>query len=331
MARPLTNTRRTTNPFAAGTNLGLVWNKFFNKWEDNFSTAPGGPEKTEWINKFAGKTAGDAGRLKAETGRLEALAKSLGGTCEPFTATAPFVTGTGLEHPVENGFAWHHTLGVPCLPGSSVKGLIRAWAGHWEQGDETEITRIFGSPADDGGVGSVIVFDALPMRPVDLIAEVLTPHDGGWRQGNADAPSDWHSPVPIPWLAIAPGAEFLFAIAPRPGAEEGGTDDAETAMGWLNEALEWIGAGARTAVGFGRFLDKGGLEVWKCEEKAEKQREQERREREDRNAPPVVGKKMEHEEWGVVSILELCGEMAWVNSIDNGEDVKLPISELKRP
>jgi CRISPR-associated protein Cmr6 len=252
MARPLPKHRQTTDPFAAGPNFGLVWNKFFDGWGGNFSTAPGGPQKTAWINEFAGKTTGDTGRLEAETGRLKALANSLGGSCEPFTTTAPFVTGTGLEHPVENGFSWHHTLGVPYLSGSSVKGLVRAWAEHWEQVGEIEITRIFGSPADDGGVGSVIVFDALPTGPVKLIAEVLTPHDGGWRQGNADAPSDWHSPVPIPWLAIAPGAKFLFAIAPRPGAK-GGADDTETAMGWLKDALEWIGAGARTAVGLGRF------------------------------------------------------------------------------
>ncbi len=38
---------------------------------------------------------------------------------------APFVTGLGMEHPVENGFAFLWPYGLPYLPGSSVKGALR--------------------------------------------------------------------------------------------------------------------------------------------------------------------------------------------------------------
>lgn len=38
---------------------------------------------------------------------------------------APFVTGMGLEHPLENGFSFLHPYGLPYLPGSSVKGVVR--------------------------------------------------------------------------------------------------------------------------------------------------------------------------------------------------------------
>ncbi len=40
-------------------------------------------------------------------------------------STAPFVTGMGLEHPLENGFAFLDPYGLPYLPGSSVKGVVR--------------------------------------------------------------------------------------------------------------------------------------------------------------------------------------------------------------
>ncbi len=40
-------------------------------------------------------------------------------------STAPFVTGMGMEHPLENGFAFLDPYGVPYLPGSSVKGVLR--------------------------------------------------------------------------------------------------------------------------------------------------------------------------------------------------------------
>lgn len=41
------------------------------------------------------------------------------------SSTAPFVTGVGSEHPLENGFAFLDPYGVPYLPGSSVKGVVR--------------------------------------------------------------------------------------------------------------------------------------------------------------------------------------------------------------
>jgi CRISPR-associated protein Cmr6 len=38
---------------------------------------------------------------------------------------APFVTGMGLPHPLENGFAFLDPYGIPYLPGSSVKGVLK--------------------------------------------------------------------------------------------------------------------------------------------------------------------------------------------------------------
>ena len=38
---------------------------------------------------------------------------------------APFATGLGNEHPLENGFAFLNPYGLPYLPGSSVKGVVR--------------------------------------------------------------------------------------------------------------------------------------------------------------------------------------------------------------
>ena len=46
---------------------------------------------------------------------LELMAKSV----------APFTTGLGNEHPLENGFAFLNPYGLPYLPGSGVKGVVR--------------------------------------------------------------------------------------------------------------------------------------------------------------------------------------------------------------
>lgn len=40
-------------------------------------------------------------------------------------SVAPFVTGMGLEHPLENGFAFLDPYGLPYLAGSGVKGVVR--------------------------------------------------------------------------------------------------------------------------------------------------------------------------------------------------------------
>jgi CRISPR-associated protein Cmr6 len=41
------------------------------------------------------------------------------------TSTAPFATGLGNEHPIENGFAFLTPYGLPYLAGSGAKGILR--------------------------------------------------------------------------------------------------------------------------------------------------------------------------------------------------------------
>ncbi len=205
---------------------------------------------------------GDPDRLATARTRLEALWQASGAAMVELELTAPFVTGTGYEHPTENGFLFHHSLGVPYLPGSMLKGLTRSFAVHWEDVDGEEIARIFGPPPASGAlsVGSLVFFDALPTVPVKLCIEVMTPHYQPWyRAADAAArpPADWYDPTPIPFLALAPGAHFLFAVGPRRASNPQDVEDAKRALAWLEEALDWLGAGAKTAIGFGRFEEAG--------------------------------------------------------------------------
>lgn len=59
--------------------------------------------------------------------RQQALIASLGnhGFTLAATSTAPFATGLGNEHPIENGFAFLTPYGLPYLAGSGVKGVLR--------------------------------------------------------------------------------------------------------------------------------------------------------------------------------------------------------------
>ena len=70
---------------------------------------------------------------------------------------APFMTGIGMEHPLENGFAFLNPYGLPYLPGSGIKGVLRRAAeelaldNDFEDGwDLVTVWWLFGFDANSG-------------------------------------------------------------------------------------------------------------------------------------------------------------------------------------
>lgn len=265
----------TDRPFDA--NRGLWYTRFYKgfdaRWEIDEDS------KRSWITKNAG-VCGNKQELEAHAGRMKQLGAALGGHCADYDTVWHFATGLGISHPVENGFAWHHTLGVPFLAASGVKGLLRGWTECWRDFDNEEarqstITRCFGISAGDEAscAGNLIFFDAMPIEQVSLAADVMTPHMGKWYEQGQDihsrndhatkAPADWYSPVPVPFLVVKK-ASFRFMIAPRltgdAAADSQARADALDAMQQLEQALEWLGAGAKTAAGYGRMARRKTLE-----------------------------------------------------------------------
>ncbi|MEW5980214.1 MAG: type III-B CRISPR module RAMP protein Cmr6 [Acidobacteriota bacterium] len=229
---------------------GLWYDKFCNAWR-----APQGKrwtdadvDKLAWI-KTVTRKVGEATLLSEHLRRQRNMVTALGGSCLEFTTESRFVTGLGREHPVENGFAWHAILGTPYLPGSSVKGIVRAWAR--EEAEEGIQNRILGQHER---VGRVVLLDALPLQPVQLEADVMTPHYAAYYQSDdpdRDPPGDWMSPIPIPFLVVAANQRFQFAMVPKTPKDVSHLPTVET---WLHKALAWLGGGAKTAVGYGRFV-----------------------------------------------------------------------------
>ena len=257
-------------------NVGLWFTRFYNAFDQDWKVGDEG--KRGWIQNIQGP-AGDLETLKLSAERLDSLGAGLGAEVVNFKTDWHFATGMGISHPVENGFTWHHTLGVPYLPASGVKGMLQGWVRSWmehadEESKERCIKNWFGAdiskekPSD--GAGNLIFFDALPIGLVNLACDVMTPHMGAWYakggeiKTDADyaskAPADWHNPNPIPFLVVK-SAEFKFMIAPRltgnPEIDAQSRQDAKAAMVELEHALEWIGAGAKTAAGYGRMRPAG--------------------------------------------------------------------------
>jgi len=209
--------------------------------------------KFEWLTKFLASSSpvGDETLIAEFVARRTQLIRNLGGLSLSIKTAERFVTGLGYRHPLENGFAWHASLGTPYLPGSGLKGLARAYATFCSQPD---VDRILG-PRGDGKahqIGSVVFLEGIPTGRVKLVAEVMTPHYGPYYQGDS-APADYHKPVPIPFLAVEKNVAFLAGVLPRRPKDAGDLEDAKRAHAWLCEALKDFGAGAKTATGFGRF------------------------------------------------------------------------------
>lgn len=144
-------------------------------------------------------------------------------------AVAPFTTGLGNEHPLENGFAFLNPYGLPYLPGSGVKGVLRQAARELASGDWAEakgwsederyplmqgdgekrrpvldkrkqpvllsmLDVLFGRETLGGESehlrGALVFWDVVPQICSDSLAvEIMTPHQSHYYQGKAHAGS----------------------------------------------------------------------------------------------------------------------------------------------
>ena len=252
-------------PKPAEMHMGLWFERYFDGYAPDFSEVDTDARST-WLRALKTPQLGHRPSLHDKAAKMAQLAQAQGGQARLYHFKGNFVTGTGNAHPLENGFTWHPTLGMPYLPGSAVKGLVRALVETaYEGADKAEVLRRWFGTEEKGDVaeasGCFIFFDALPVAPCELLPEVMTPHMGKWyEKGGKDPcaadtqPGDWHSPVPVGYL-VARGLQLQFAIAPRAGAIAADRLETELANVWraLDHALEWMGAGAKTAIGFGRI------------------------------------------------------------------------------
>ena len=166
------------------------------------------------------------------------------------TTKERLVIGTGNPHIFEVGFSLHPLYGVPYIPGSELKGLVRYYY-KTEKGLENEaeeVTKIFG---DQNKKGSVEFLDAYLSENKDNIFEldIMNPHYGDYYT-KKEPPADYLKPVPIFFLAIKPGTQFetlIYGIGKK--ANENVKDVLDIMKKWFNK----IGIGAKTAVGYGRM------------------------------------------------------------------------------
>jgi CRISPR-associated protein Cmr6 len=147
-------------------------------------------------------------------------------------------------NPHEIGLSLHGTYGWPVIPGSSLKGLTAAWAAQQGAGDD-QLRAVFGS-VRPAARGTVSFLDAIPAGQVaPVTVDVLTPHVKPYYDDPRKEvpPAEHHSPVPVSFLTVA-GSFVIDLVGRDPTTVSQAAD-------WLAEAADNLGAGAKTAAGYG--------------------------------------------------------------------------------
>jgi len=181
------------------------------------------------------------------------------------TLISPLITGIGESHPHEVSMVFDHNLGIPYIPASGVKGIVRfahtlsivdeakkrnpqvEKTGKFDDEEEwTLIPLMFGK---QDRRGSVIFLDAYPEKVPDLHIDIMNPHYGDYYDPRKQAPpADYLSPNPLKFLTVAQGTVFVFRAIARKES-----DIQQKVKEALSRALTEEGVGAKTAVGYGRF------------------------------------------------------------------------------
>ncbi|MCL0072257.1 type III-B CRISPR module RAMP protein Cmr6, partial [Thermodesulfovibrionales bacterium] len=130
------------------------------------------------------------------------------------------ILGLGGTSVTETGITLHPLYGFPYLPASGLKGLARAYAEIADNAPRDELLAIFGSESKDPAhtannrQGKVFFMDGLPTKFPKLDLDIMNPHFGEYYQGDKP-PADYLNPVPVTFLAVAPGQKFSFGIHSR--------------------------------------------------------------------------------------------------------------------
>jgi len=188
-----------------------------------------------------------------------------------------FASGLGGESVYETGITLHHVYGIPYIPSSSVKGVVRSWIISQKYDNKEELAirdewfiDLFGCPdqilndrgkyksnyGSEVGVsrkGNVVFFDAFPTKEQTIEADIMNPHFPEYYAGKKP-PTDFQSPIPVLFLAVAK-TPFQFVFGYQKATEHTAFKNGEKIMQeieqYLKSALTQHGIGAKTAVGYG--------------------------------------------------------------------------------
>ena len=232
---------------------GLLLTRSLPLWEQNEKT-----QKARLIDTITSVNSSDLykyafSRWLAVTGKPEQFGSLTS------RVTGRLMMGLSTGGAMETGIITHHTYGMPMIPGSTVKGAVRAFA-HCINLDERYQAVLFGTDealaaqsGDPEGAGCLVWHDAWWVQEGNnkpFAGEVVTVHHQQYYGGRGPA-TDFDSPVPNQQLAVQ--GSFYFVV-------EGEPRWVGLAIGLLRDTLHQQGLGAKRAAGYGFFHSDSKLE-----------------------------------------------------------------------
>lgn len=151
--------------------------------------------------------------------------KSLGLRTESFEKKVDWrlIVGLGNESVYDISMTLHHVYGIPYIPASAIKGIVRSWiiiekfeADEKKAIQDKDFCDIFGCPkkieeTDSyykvGQQGRIWFFDAFPLSKPRIEVDIMNPHYGEYYgekkvNGVSVPPADYLKPNPVPFLTI---------------------------------------------------------------------------------------------------------------------------------
>src|SRR5690606_1159406 len=116
--------------------------------------------------------------------------------------------------------------------------------------------------SDNPRRGALSFWDVIPKIQGDSLAvDIMTPHQGHYYQNDAKkgpTPHDSGQPIPISFLTVPPGTGCVFHMVCDQTDLERIARELANASRWkelmeaaFSHAFDWLGFGAKTAVGYG--------------------------------------------------------------------------------
>lgn len=152
----------------------------------------------------------------------------------------------------------HPIYGVPYIPGSAIKGVVKQYIIHEIPDVEQEhwFKKVFGisndnTEEDKYGQGCAIFFDSFPEKNFELAKDVQTPHFSEYYGSEGEiSPTDDLSPIPFNFY-MAKNTTFIIQIGFNDNIQEIPEDFKQ----YIMEALTEYGLGGKTSVGYGLAIE----------------------------------------------------------------------------
>lgn len=180
----------------------------------------------------------------------------------PLELQDSLLCGSGLSHLTEVGMSFMNPYGIPYIPGSSIKGILRDAAqmlaydktDSLTYDDVNDLFGIVGGSKEDENeasrMGHLQFLDSLPQEFL-LDIDILTPHHKSYFQDNG-YPHDEENPIPIPYLVVQKGAKFKLAILhDHRNSSKQEIACSKKVQRIVEYAIEHMGFGAKTSIGYG--------------------------------------------------------------------------------